>query len=329
MLSELLDWRPFAEIAILATGYFFILSAIRGTRGAAMLKGLVFVVVVAFIGAMWASDKLGLERIKQMLQWLLSGSFVALVIIFTPEMRRALLRLAQSPLLSPLLHGPSLQMVDELVNTVVKLSKNRIGALIAVERENGLGEYIEKGQRLDAVMTGELIESLFYPGSALHDGAVIVQHDRIAAAGCLLPLTDNPALSKSMGTRHRAAIGLSEETDAIVIVVSEESGKISLCVEGKMKSDLTRENLEKELRDLYTRSERIPWRGDRTRRAIAGENGRPPVPEPGNPGAGPPPGKEGDNGHTEPETPDVSRTSPPRSEPRRGTTEKRKLGDDR
>src|SRR5262245_9170988 len=144
MLSELLSWKALAEIAILTIAYFFILSAIRGTRGAAILKGLVFVVVVAFIGAMWASNQLGLERIKAMLQWLLSGSFVALVIIFTPEMRRALLRLAQSPLLSPLLRGPSLQVVDEIVNSVVKMSKNRVGALIAIERESGLGEYIEK-----------------------------------------------------------------------------------------------------------------------------------------------------------------------------------------
>jgi len=256
MLSELINWKAAAEILLLGVAYFFILSSIRGTRGAAILKGIIFVFVVAFIGAVWAADRLGLERIKEMLKLLLGGSFVALVVIFTPELRRGLLRLAQSPLLSPLLHGQSFQIIDDLVATVMKFARSRTGALIAIERESGLGEYVEKGAKVGAVLTPELLETIFYPGSALHDGAVIIQHDSIAAAGCLLPLTEDADLSKSLGTRHRAAIGLSEETDAIVIVVSEESGKVSVCVGGKMTTDLDAASLDKLLRELYVRADR-------------------------------------------------------------------------
>ncbi len=266
MWSELLSLKAVAEVLLLTTAYFFVLSAIRGTRGAAILKGIVFIFVVAFIGVVWATDRLGLERIKEMLKLLLSGSFVALVVIFTPELRRGLMRLAQSPLLSPLLHAASFQIIDDLVATIVKFSKSRTGAIIAIERESGLGEYVEKGARVDAVLTPELLETIFYPGSALHDGAIVVQHDRIAAAGCLLPLTDNEKLSKSMGTRHRAAIGLSEETDAIVVVVSEETGKISVCADGKMTTDLDGPSLDKLLRELYTKAERTAL----TRRFVVG-----------------------------------------------------------
>jgi diadenylate cyclase len=181
---------------------------------------------------------------------------VALIILFAPELRRGLSHLAQSPFLSPLLRGQSGNVVNELVGAAVKLSKNRIGALVAIERDVGLGEYVENGCRIDAALTSELLETLFYPGSALHDGAVILQHERVAAAGCLLPLTDDTTLSKSMGTRHRAAIGISEETDAVALVVSEETGRISVAVNGKLTTDLDREGLEKLLNELYARADR-------------------------------------------------------------------------
>ncbi|MBI2931867.1 MAG: TIGR00159 family protein [Planctomycetes bacterium] len=266
MLQELLqNPRSIVQILILAAAYFALLVSIRGTRGAGILKGAVFLVVVAFLGLMRLADFLGFDQIKLLLQGVLAGSFIALIIIFAPEMRRGLLRLAQAPFLAPLLHGPSLKMVDEVVNAAVKVSKNRIGALIAVERDVGLGEYIENGQRLDASLSSELLESIFYPGNPLHDGAVVIQHDRIAAAACLFPLTEDPNIARTMGTRHRAAIGISEETDAIVIVVSEETGRISVCVGGKIQGDLNRESLEKVLRDLYTRGMRSPFSFRRNR----------------------------------------------------------------
>jgi diadenylate cyclase len=256
MIPELKKPESWVEILILAVAFHFILNAVRGTRGAGILKGIVFLFIVTFLGALFLAERFHLENIQRMLTWILSGSAIAIIVLFAPELRRGLSHLAQTRILSPFLRSQSSGIIDELANAAVKLSKNRIGALVAIERDVGLGEYVEHGCRLDAALTSELLESLFYPGSALHDGAVIVQHDRVAAAGCLLPLTDDTSLSKSMGTRHRAAIGISEETDAIALVVSEETGRISVAVKGKLTSDLTRESLEKLLTDLYSRADR-------------------------------------------------------------------------
>ncbi len=256
MIEEFKHLRAWIEIGVLAVGFYFILTFIRGTRGAGILKGIVFLFIVIFLGLLYVADYFELERLRDMLRWVLSGSALALVILFAPELRRALSHLAQSRILSPLLRDHSTRIVDELVNAAVKLSKNRIGALVAIERDVGLGEYIENGCRIDAQLTSELLETIFYPGSALHDGAVILQQDRAAAAGCLLPLTDDTTLSKSMGTRHRAAIGIAEETDAIALVVSEETGRISVAVNGKLMGDLTRDSLHKLLTDLFHRDDK-------------------------------------------------------------------------
>lgn len=253
MFTEILKLQSLAEIAILTGVYFLILRSIRGTRGAGILKGLIFFFVFAFFGAMWLAEQLNLPTIKQVLQFILGGSSIAAIVIFAPEMRRALLRLAQSRILSPIFRGTSVKIVSELADAAARLSKSRIGALVAIERDVGLGEYVEKGVRLDAVVTSELLETLFYPRSPLHDGGVIIQHERIAAAACFFPLSDDEKLSKSMGSRHRAALGLCEESDAIVIVVSEETGRISLCTGKKFTPDLDRETLERELRELYER----------------------------------------------------------------------------
>jgi len=256
MIQELTKPQTWAEILILAVAFYFILNFVRGTRGAGILKGIVFLFIVTFLGALFLAERFHLENIQRMLTWILSGSAIAIIVLFAPELRRGLSHLAQTRILSPFLRSQSSGIIDELANAAVKLSKNRIGALVAIERDVGLGEYVEHGCRIDAALTSELLESLFYPGSALHDGAVIVQHDRVAAAGCLLPLTDDTSLSKSMGTRHRAAIGISEETDAIALVVSEETGRISIAVKGKLTGDLTRESLEKLLTELYSRGDR-------------------------------------------------------------------------
>jgi len=277
MIQELLKPQSWAEILILAVAFFFILNFVRGTRGAGILKGIVFLFIVTFLGALFLAERFHLENIQRMLTWLLSGSTIAIIVLFAPEMRRGLSLLAQSRMLSPFLRSQSSGIIDELANAAVKLSKNRIGALVAIERDIGLGEYVEHGVRIDAALTSELLESLFYPGSALHDGAVIVQHDRGAAAGCLLPLTDDTSLSKSMGTRHRAAIGISEETDAIALVVSEETGRISVAVKGKLTGDLTRESLVKTLSDLYSRGDRAPASTRKTLPEAAAGAPEPPV----------------------------------------------------
>jgi diadenylate cyclase len=239
------------EIALLALVYFFILYSIRGTRGYGILKGLIFFVILAFFGATTVARVLGLQRIEAVLQYLLGGVAFAAIVIFAPELRRFLLRLSRSRLFSVVFRGTPIKIVGELVTATTRLAANRVGALIAIERDVGLGEYVERGSRIDAPVTSELIETIFFPGSPLHDGAIVIQHERIAAAACFFPLSDDDKLAKSMGTRHRAALGVCEESDAIVIVVSEETGRISLCTDRNFKFDLTKEDLERELRDLY------------------------------------------------------------------------------
>lgn len=256
MIEELRQLRTWVEIAVLTTAFSFILHFVRGTRSAGILKGVIFLFTVVFLLLMFLVERFHLENIQRMLAWLLSGSAIAVIVLFAPEMRRGLQHLAQSRLLSPFLRNPSSGLVDELADAAIRLSKNRIGALVAIERDVGLGDYIEHGCRIDAALTSELLETIFYPGSALHDGAVIVQQDRVAAAACLLPLTDNTSLSKSMGTRHRAAIGISEETDAIALIVSEETGRISVAADGRLFGDLNRDTLRKVLSDLYAHQDR-------------------------------------------------------------------------
>jgi diadenylate cyclase len=314
MIQELTKPQTWAEILILAVAFYFILNFVRGTRGAGILKGIVFLFIVTFLGALFLAERFHLENIQRMLTWILSGSAIAIIVLFAPELRRGLSHLAQTRILSPFLRSQSSGIIDELANAAVKLSKNRIGALVAIERDVGLGEYVEHGCRIDAALTSELLESLFYPGSALHDGAVIVQHDRVAAAGCLLPLTDDTSLSKSMGTRHRAAIGISEETDAIALVVSEETGRISIAVKGKLTGDLTRESLEKLLTELYSRGDR-PTLG--IRKAKPGEG-----PDAGTVPKNPAPASGDGNGSAkEPGSAEKPAKDPPTTEGREGGTE--------
>jgi diadenylate cyclase len=239
------------EFVLLAAVYFFILNSIRGTRGYGILKGLIFFMVLAFFGATFVARELELKRIYAVLQYLLGGLSIAAIVIFAPELRRFLLRLSRSRLFSVVFRGAPIKIVGELVTATTRLAANRHGALIAIERDVGLGEYIEKGSRIDSPVTSDLIETIFFPGTPLHDGAIVIQNERVAAAACFFPLSDDEKLSKSMGTRHRAALGVVEETDAVVIVVSEESGRISICTDRQFKTDLTRDDLERELRDLY------------------------------------------------------------------------------
>ena len=329
MIEELKKPQSWAEILILTVAFFFILNFVRGTRGAGILKGIVFLFIVTFLSALFLSERLHLENIQRILTWMLSGSAIAIIVLFAPELRRGLSHLAQSRILSPFLRSQSSGIVDELANAAVKLSKNRIGALVAIERDVGLGEYVEHGCRIDAALTSELLESLFYPGSALHDGAVIVQHDRVAAAGCLLPLTDDTSLSKSMGTRHRAAIGISEETDAMALIVSEETGRISVAVRGKLTSDLTRESLEKLLTELYSRGDRSTLAFRKTVAAAMGT----PAETPEAP-ATPPSTPSGSNGTarepgpaSEPAAGAFARAASEAAEPERPPEKEKKSGD--
>jgi diadenylate cyclase len=198
------------------------------------------------------TQTLELERIGYLLKEFFTVFTFALIIIFQPELRRALMHLGQNPLVNRFLPKDQVR-IEEIVTACTRLSKDKIGALIAIEREISLGSIVEGGRFLDAEVSADLIDTIFFPGSALHDGAIVIQHGRVAAAACLFPLTDNPEISKRLGTRHRAAIGLTEETDAVTVVVSEETGKISVGMRGHLEQGLDRDTLRRLLTDLLTR----------------------------------------------------------------------------
>ena len=253
MYQSLLSlWKPAVEIGIIFTIIYMALRFMQGTRGAGILKGLAMLLVIVFLALYYVSQRFYLERINFLLARFLEGAVFALIIIFQPELRRGLVRLGQTPLFGRFMKG-ELDIIDEIEKAVARLSKNRVGALIAIERTVGLGTYVEGGVRIDADVRSELLDSIFYPGSSLHDGAVIVQGSRISAAACLLPLSENPTLG--LGTRHRAGVGLTEETDAIAVIVSEETGRISLAVDGAIMRGLDFPKLSKLLREYYLEQE--------------------------------------------------------------------------
>ncbi len=241
----LLYWKSTVEILLLWAIFYSILVYFRGTLGVQLLKGLVIIVFVFFI-----TQQFQLRTINWILTKFLAISVIALLIIFQPELRRALSRLGEQHFFKTHLQEES--MIQEILQSCSTLSQRKIGALIAIQKEVGLRPYIESGVPLDCRISSEILNTLFVPNTPLHDGALILENGRIAAAGCLLPLTQNPHVSRSYGTRHRAAIGLSEETDAVVIVVSEETGAISLAYRGELSANLEREELGNLLREnLY------------------------------------------------------------------------------
>jgi diadenylate cyclase len=224
---------PINIIDIVIVAYFFYktMMMIRETRAVQLLKGLMVLLIFAFI-----SNIFRLQTVSFLLSQIQTVLIVAVPIVFQPELRRALERLGQGRFFSHLTINPEdfQKMVEEIIRAVKILSKNQVGALLIIERETGLKDYIESGVILDAAISSELIENIFFPKAALHDGATIIRGNRIVAAGCFLPLSENPNISKSLGTRHRAGLGLSEQSDAFIIIISEETGVISVVEEGRM-----------------------------------------------------------------------------------------------
>ncbi len=242
------------EIGVIFTILYMALRFMQGTRGAGILKGLAMLLVIVFLALYYVSQRFELERINFLLDKFLQAAIFALIIIFQPELRRGLVRLGQAPLFGRFIGG-GLDIIDEIEKAVTRLSKNRVGALIVIERTVGLSSYVEGGVRIDSDVKSELLDSIFYPGSSLHDGAVIIQGGRISAAACLLPLSENPTLG--LGTRHRAGVGLTEETDAITVIVSEETGKVSLALEGEIQRGIDLPKLSKLLREYYLERETV------------------------------------------------------------------------
>lgn len=241
-----LRWRDFIDIAVIAMGIYWIIHLIRGTRAVQMLLGLMVLFLTYF-----ASRAFELYTLNWMLDNFLSSIILVIVVLFQSDIRRALTEVGRGSLLGMGGRIPYGQVLEEVTKAAVSVAGRNIGALIVLEREVGLNEYIEVGTRLDARVSKELIVSIFLPTSPIHDGALVIQRGRITAAGCFLPLTTSPNVSKSLGTRHRAAIGLTEETDAVVVVVSEEEGRISLVREGRLIRDLDASTLRAALQPLF------------------------------------------------------------------------------
>ena len=237
-------WKPVTEIGLFWFAYYLLFVYIQDSGMIQALKGLVLIVVIFF-----AAEMLELKTILWILSHVFQISIIGFFIIFQSELRRGLTRIGQSPLFKLFLKEE--RLVDEIGKAVISMSKNRVGALIAIEREISLKPYFESGITLDGVLTAELLVTIFMPNTPFHDGGVVVQGGRVIAVGCLFPLSQSQKLSKTLGTRHRAGLGLSEETDALVIVVSEETGIISLMSQGKVTRDIDEEKLRMQLLELY------------------------------------------------------------------------------
>jgi len=238
--------KPTLEIIILWIVFYHILVFFEGTRAFQVLKGLTYL-LIAFL----ASQILGFDTLNWLLTKFFAISIIALLIIFQQELRHGLARLGQQHLFNVALEESEIiAIIEELTSSTYKLAHQKIGCLIAIERETKLKTYIETGVQMDAKVSAELIRSIFTPQSPLHDGGVITRADRIVAASCLFPLSDNPNFSKIIGTRHRAALGITEQTDSVVIMVSEETGEISVASNGRFIPIVNRERLVNILKNL-------------------------------------------------------------------------------
>src|SRR5580704_10443393 len=235
-----LSWTAALDILIVAALIYQLLLVVRGTRAAHILLG------IAMVGALYGVSILAnLEAVRLLLSYLIPYTPIAVIILFQSEIRRTLARMGRRRFF-----GGGFQLsesLDEILLALKRLSQEQTGGLIVLERDIGLRTFVESGVALDAAISRDLLCSIFMPGTALHDGAVIIQKDRIAAAACFLPLTVNPALSGDLGTRHRAAIGITEEADCMSLIVSEETGWISIAAFGVLDQNLTIEQVDERI----------------------------------------------------------------------------------
>jgi diadenylate cyclase len=230
------------QILIVAVALYYVLRVLAATRALQMVVGLL---VLAFV--YFAARFLDLSLIRYILEMVFQYGAIAALIVFQPELRSGLARLGQNRMFRLFNRMEAAEVTDELAEAVERLARARTGAIVAVEREVGLAEYAVTGTRIQAKVSADLIVSIFSPYGPLHDGAVLVQGDTIIAAGVILPLTQFPVSDRTIGTRHRAAIGLSEETDALVIVVSEETAQISIAERGRLERSVSRDRLRQAL----------------------------------------------------------------------------------
>ena len=241
-----LTWWDLLDIAIVSFAIYEVLKLIRGTRAVQMAVGSALIAGVFYVSQMGR-----LETVNWIIRNLVGYVVFAAIVLFQSDIRRALAHLGRAPFFRYLAKPEGAEeAVEEVTVAAGMLAQQRVGGIIVIERQIGLRNYIEGGIPLDAMLTYDLLVSIFQVRSPLHDGAVIIAGDRIAAAACFLPLTVNPRLSRELGTRHRAAIGLTEENDAIAVVISEETGAISVAIDGKIERHLDQDGLRMRLREL-------------------------------------------------------------------------------
>lgn len=257
------------DIAIVSYVIYKLILLVRGTRAVQLLKGIL-VVVITWLLSIWFN----LDTLRWMMNQMITVGVLAVIVIFQPELRRALEQLGRGKLFIRSSAEEDQEIhyrIGEVMKAVNHLSQRKIGALIVFERETGLTDYMESGTKLEAVVSTELLINMFIPNTPLHDGAVILRGKRIMAGGCYLPLSENPFISKELGTRHRAAIGLSEVSDAMCVIVSEETGQISLVINGQIVRDIREESMISKLYEGLTlkqkQKEKAPfWRRKGERR---------------------------------------------------------------
>jgi len=244
-LRRVADYDPLivaVQLLMIGVVVWAVLRFLRGTRGARLLKGSALLLATVYLVIRLLPQSKEWKRVEFLYGNFLLLAFVSVVVAFQPELRRALIQIGQARLFRGI-RGQVEAMVDALVESAMYLARNKIGAVVAVERSVGLGALMTTGTRLDADLTAGLLNTIFYPGSALHDMGVIVRDGRIAAAGCQFPLAESEEVDPSLGSRHRAALGLSKESDAVVLVVSEETGRVSLACEAQLYIGVEPENL--------------------------------------------------------------------------------------
>jgi len=256
------------DILIVSYIIYNLIMIIRGTRAVQLMKGIL-VVVVAWLASIWFE----LSALRWMMNEMITVGVLAIIVIFQPELRRALEQLGRGRLFIRANSEDEQELhkrISEIIRAVQHMSRQKIGALIVFERETGLNDYIESGIAIEGAISSELLINIFTPNTPLHDGAVIIRQGKLMAAGCYLPLSENPFISKQLGTRHRAAIGMSEVSDAVSVVVSEETGHVSLTVNGQIIRDVTEETLIGKLFELLSSKNKMKERKPFWRRK--GEN---------------------------------------------------------
>ena len=260
-------WIDYIDIAIIAFLIYQLVTLTRQTRAIQVLKGLAVIIVASY-----ASELLGLTVLNWVLRSILNNGVIVLLILFTPELRKALEQIGRSAKLDrSSQRDESERVIDEITQCLLRLSRRRVGALIVFEQRTGLKDITESsGTQIDSLISAPLLENIFEPNTPLHDGAVIIRGTRIVSAACVLTLSENSSISRDLGTRHRAGLGVSENTDALVLIVSEETGIISMARGGRLTRYLDADSLRKILGEMYHEDHSRLWRWTHRERAAKG-----------------------------------------------------------